>query len=61
MASDPSKGVVDSTLKVYETNNLFVAGSSVFPTNSWGNPTFTIIALTIRLADHLKTLNKGSI
>jgi choline dehydrogenase-like flavoprotein len=35
--------------------NLYVAGSSVFPTSGYANPTFTIVALALRLADHLKT------
>jgi choline dehydrogenase-like flavoprotein len=34
--------------------NLFVAGSSVFPTGGYANPSLTILALTIRLADHIK-------
>jgi choline dehydrogenase-like flavoprotein len=35
--------------------NLFIAGSSVFPTEGFANPTFTIAALALRLAEHLKT------
>jgi choline dehydrogenase-like flavoprotein len=34
--------------------NLYVAGSSVFPTSGSANPTLTLIALALRLADHLK-------
>ena len=52
MSDDSKTGVVDSNLKVYGTKNLYVIGSSVFPTNSWANPTFTIIALTMRLGKH---------
>jgi len=52
--SDSSRtGVVDRDLKVFGIDNLHVLGSSVFPTNGWVNPTFTIIALAFRLADYL--------
>ena len=47
-------GVVDSSSKVFDIDNLFVAGSSVFPTSGFANPTLTIVALAVRLADHLK-------
>jgi choline dehydrogenase-like flavoprotein len=53
MLNDPTQGVVDSNLKVHSLANLYVAGSSVFPTAGISNPTFTIITLSIRLADHL--------
>jgi len=55
MASSPTKGVVDQNLKVHSLNNLYVAGASVFPSALISNPTFTIIALSIRLADHLQS------
>ena len=50
----PSEGVVDANCRVHGYANLFVAGSSVFPTSGNANPTLTIVALAIRLADHLK-------
>ena len=53
MAKTPNQGVVDENLKVFGTKNLFVCGSSVFPTNGWVNPTFTIVALSFRLADYI--------
>lgn len=53
MDPDPKKGVVDANCRVHGTDNLFVAGSSVFPTNSWANPTWMISCLAIRLADHI--------
>jgi len=53
MSIDQKTGVVDKDLKVHGTQNLFVCGSSVFPTNGWVNPTFTIIALGLRLSEHL--------
>lgn len=53
MSKSEATGVVDSNLKVHGVNNLYCAGSSVFPTYSWVNPTMTIVALSSRLADHL--------
>jgi choline dehydrogenase-like flavoprotein len=54
MHDDPRSGVVDPTCRVHGMANLYVAGSSVFPTGGFANPTLTIVALAIRLADHLK-------
>jgi choline dehydrogenase-like flavoprotein len=54
MHADPSRGVVDSDCRVHDTPNLFMAGSSVFPTGGYINPTLTIMALSIRLADRLR-------
>lgn len=54
MSHDPSKGVVDADCQVFGVGNLSVAGSSVFPTIGSVNPTLTIVALALRLADHLK-------
>ena len=53
MHHDPRNGVVDEHCRVHGVNNLFVAGSSVFPTGGYANPTLTIVALALRLADHL--------
>ncbi|HEY1137759.1 MAG TPA: GMC family oxidoreductase [Xanthomonadaceae bacterium] len=53
MSTDPAGGVVNADLKVHSLDNLYVAGSSVFPSAGISNPTFTIITLSIRLADHL--------
>lgn len=54
MATSPSQGTVDENLKVFGTNNFYLTGSSVFPTGGSVPPTLTIVALSIRLADHLK-------
>jgi choline dehydrogenase-like flavoprotein len=54
MHVDPKQGVVDADSRVHGVANLFVAGSSVFPTSGSANPTLTIVALALRLADHLK-------
>lgn len=56
MHIDPKQGVVDENCRVHGVNNLFIAGSSVFPTGGAANPTLTIVALAIRLADHVKKL-----
>jgi choline dehydrogenase-like flavoprotein len=53
MSADPTQGVVDANLKVHGLDNLYVAGSSVFASTGISNPTFTIITLSIRLAEHL--------
>ena len=50
----PEHGVVDENSRVHGTSNLFIAGSSVFPSGGYANPTLTIVALTLRLGDHLK-------
>jgi choline dehydrogenase-like flavoprotein len=55
MHDDPEQGVVDRDSRVHGIDNLYVAGSSVFPTGGSANPTLTIVALTLRLADHLRT------
>ena len=51
---DPKQGVVDENCQVHGISNLFIAGSSVFPTVGHANPTLTIVALSLRLAEHLK-------
>jgi choline dehydrogenase-like flavoprotein len=54
MHRNPTQGVVDSNSRVHGTSNLYVAGSSVFPTCGFANPTLTIVALALRLGDHLR-------
>ena len=53
MSAAPANGVVNADCRVHGYQNLFVAGSSVFSTSGWANPTLTIVALSLRLADHL--------
>jgi choline dehydrogenase-like flavoprotein len=53
MSADPRHGVVDRNCRVHGTTNLFIAGSSVFPTSGQANPTLLLTALAVRLADHL--------
>jgi choline dehydrogenase-like flavoprotein len=54
MGTDPRSSVVDPDCRVHGVANLYVAGSSVFPTAGRSNPTFTLVALAIRLADRLR-------
>ena len=54
MSADPGFGVTDPDCRVHSVDNLYVSGGSVFPTFGFANPTLTIVALAIRLADHLK-------
>lgn len=53
MSHSSKDGVVDANCKVHSVANLYIAGTSVLPTSSASNPTYTAIALAIRLADHL--------
>jgi choline dehydrogenase-like flavoprotein len=55
MSDDPKQGVVDRDCRVHGFDNLYVAGSAVYPTTGYVNPTLTVVALALRLADHLKT------
>jgi choline dehydrogenase-like flavoprotein len=54
MGDDPITSVVDAHCRVHSLDNVFVAGSSVFPVSGHANPTATIVALAIRLSDHLQ-------
>lgn len=53
MSADPERGVVDADCRVHGLENLYIAGSSVFPSGGYANPTLTIVALAHRLADRL--------
>ncbi len=54
IAADPCEGVVDANCRVHGVERLYVAGSSVFPTTSHANPTLMIVAMAVRLAEHLR-------
>ena len=56
MSDSPGHGVVDENLKVHGIDNLYVAGSSSFGSTGHSNPTFTIVQLSLRLAEHLGSL-----
>jgi choline dehydrogenase-like flavoprotein len=58
MSEEPKSGVVDPDCKVHGIANLFVAGSACFVTAAAPNPTLTLVALSLRLSDHLKGLLK---
>ena len=53
MADDPRRGVTDGYGRVHGLANLYVAGSSLFPTGGWANPTLTVLALALRTADRI--------
>ncbi len=54
MHADPKQGVVDADCRIHGISNFYVAGSSVFPNNGSANPTLSLVALSLRLAQHLK-------
>lgn len=56
MSTDPRFGVVDPNSKVHGISNLYIAGSSVFPTGGGINPTLTIVMLALRLGEHMSRL-----
>lgn len=60
MADNPRHGVTDRDGRVHGVDNLYVAGSSLFPTVGYANPTLTLVALTLRLGDHLRGVVKPS-
>ncbi len=60
MSNDPRQGVVDADCKVHGISNLFIAGASCFTTAGAPNPTLTLVALTLRLSDHIKELIKNN-
>lgn len=59
MSVSPSDGVVDPDMKLHGTQNLYVAGGSAFPSGGRANPTLTIVALSVRLAGHLRRTYGG--
>lgn len=56
MAASAASGVIDRDCKVFGVNNLYVAGSAAFATSGQANPTLTIVALALRLANHLGSI-----
>jgi choline dehydrogenase-like flavoprotein len=56
MGNDPRTSVVDANCRVHGVENLHVASAAVFPTSSQANPTLTVVALSLRLAERVKTL-----
>ena len=60
MGTDPATSVVDGDCLVHGTENLYAAGSSIFPASGVANPTFAIVAFALRLADHLAGRAEGA-
>jgi choline dehydrogenase-like flavoprotein len=56
MGSNPRDSVVDVNCRVHGVSNLFIASSATFPTSGQANPTLTLVALSLRLAEHLRSL-----
>ncbi|MGH8659763.1 MAG: GMC family oxidoreductase [Gammaproteobacteria bacterium] len=56
MHPDPRLGVVDANCRIHGLENIFIAGSSVFATSGYANPTLTIVALALRLADRVRNI-----
>ena len=56
MSYSPQNGVVDKNMKVHGIENFCIAGSSSFGSTAHSNPTFTIVRLSLRLAEHLGSL-----
>jgi choline dehydrogenase-like flavoprotein len=59
IADTAERGVIDRDCRLFGVHNAFVASGAALPTSSQANPTFTIVALAIRLADHLKQLARA--
>src|SRR6185503_13601738 len=59
MADNPRHGVTDGFGRVHGVDNLYVAGSSLFPTSGWANPTLTLAALALRTADRIAERVEG--
>jgi choline dehydrogenase-like flavoprotein len=55
MSDHAKTGIVNGNCQVFGVNNLYIAGSSVFATSGAANPTLTLVALALRLAEHLDT------
>lgn len=60
MHTDPKRGVTDRNCKIHGLQNLYIAGSSLFTTYGYAQPTLTIVALALRLGDHLHSITDGS-
>src|SRR3546814_7749521 len=61
MAASPARGVVDADCRVHGNENLYIAGSSIFPTSGAVSPTYTIVALAIRLTDNKSAKNTSEL
>lgn len=57
MSETAEDGIVDINSRMHAVDNLYISGCGVFPTGGYANPTLTIVALALRLADHLKYIH----
>jgi choline dehydrogenase-like flavoprotein len=57
MSTSDTTGVVDPNLLLYGLNNIYICSSAVFPCSGFSNPTHTVLALAVRLGDHLDQAN----
>jgi len=55
MSDTVTRGMVNTDCRLHDVDNVYVASSAVFPTSGYANPTITIVALALRLAEHLRT------
>lgn len=53
MSNGPSTGIVDPNCRVFDFRNLYIAGSSVFPTAGQASPTLPAVTLAMRLSEHI--------
>ena len=60
MGTDHRKSVVDADCRVHSVRNLYIASAATFPTSGQANPTLTVVALSLRLADHVKSKLKSA-
>jgi choline dehydrogenase-like flavoprotein len=58
ISSSPSNGLVDPNLRLHGLANAYICSSAVFPTSGFSNPTHTLLALAVRLAEHLMSEEK---
>ena len=54
MADDPKQGVADREARVHGVDNLYLTGGGLYPVAGWQHPTLTLVALALRLGEHLK-------
>ncbi len=54
MSTSPATGIVDPNLRLYGIDNVYICSSAVFPASGFSNPTHTLLALAVRLSEHLR-------
>ena len=57
MATSDANGIVDTDLRLYGLTNTYICSSAVFPSSGFSNPTHTVLALALRLSDHLSKIS----